>query len=604
MRHNRTMNIARKALLLFSIVLLSSCSEDFLDRPPLNQYTAETYYSSDEAVIKATEPLYNKAWSYYNNNAIIGMGSLRANDTFNPYNNAEFGLFQTTGLTQDVSHAWGAMYTVVTFANAIINNIPRYCYPEVSQEVKNQAMGEAYLMRGVAYFYLLRGWGEVILFEDNNEAANAPIRPLCTEESVLRFVIRDFERAAELLPATVKDNHPSRYAAKALLAKALLAQSGWNKAQRDEQTLQRVVSLCNEVINSGVYALLDDYENLFRPQYNDNEETILAMRWADPLVGSWGTVNALVPTLTFAEVTDVGGWGGNLAPSVDMIDYYNEEPADSFRLRATFFTQGRYYSYIRSENGGYTYTKKWMQNKKGVVGSTADCDGHLKQQASPLNTYIMRYADVFLIKAEALLGNQEQTADPEALRAFNALRLRAKLPARTKPITFEDIIRERRIEFCMEYSNWYDMVTWYRWRPQYMLNFFNNKQHRALIINEGDILRKADNTFSYTGFPVGTWYFSRWDLDTNGDGQNDEVRYWNDGLRDGNGDIVSINGVPQDLEHGYRFNLDSLVRTKLVDGAVTVTLSERNIFIPYPESDVLQNHFFREDPVEYQFEEQ
>ena len=346
----------------------TGCSEDFLDRPPLNQYTAETYYSSDEAVIKATEPLYNKAWSYYNNNAIIGMGSLRANDTFNPYNNAEFGLFQTTGLTQDVSHAWGAMYTVVTFANAIINNIPRYCYPEVSQEVKNQAMGEAYLMRGVAYFYLLRGWGEVILFEDNNEAANAPIRPLCTEESVLRFVIRDFERAAELLPATVKDNHPSRYAAKALLAKALLAQSGWNKAQRDEQTLQRVVSLCNEVINSGVYALLDDYENLFRPQYNDNEETILAMRWADPLVGSWGTVNALVPTLTFAEVTDVGGWGGNLAPSVDMIDYYNEEPADSFRLRATFFTQGRYYSYIRSENGGYTYTKKWMQNKKGVSG--------------------------------------------------------------------------------------------------------------------------------------------------------------------------------------------------------------------------------------------
>ena len=68
---------------IFQILTLSAltlgmagCSEDFLDRPPLNQYTAETFYSSDEAVIKATEPLYNKAWSYYNNNAIIGVNSL------------------------------------------------------------------------------------------------------------------------------------------------------------------------------------------------------------------------------------------------------------------------------------------------------------------------------------------------------------------------------------------------------------------------------------------------------------------------------------------------------------------------------------------------
>lgn len=601
MNKNKFFQILALGTLSLSVM---GCSDDFLDRPPLNQYTAETFYSSDEAVIKATEPLYNKAWSYYNNNAIIGMGSLRANDSFNPYNNAEFALFQTTGLTQDVSHAWGAMYTVVTFANAILNNIPRYCYPEVSEEVKNQALGEAHLMRGVAYFYLLRAWGEVILFEDNDEAAANPIMPLSTEESVLEFIVRDLEAAAELLPAVGKDNHPSLYAAKALLAKVLLAQSGWNKGgTRDEQTLKRVVSLCDEVINSGTYALLDDYENLFRPQYNDNSETILAMRWADPLVGGWGTVNALVATLTFAEVTDVAAWGGNLSATPDMIDYYNEEPADSFRLRATFFTQNRHYDYIRSDEGGYTYKKKWMQNKKGVVGTTADCDGHLKGQASPLNTYIMRYADVFLIKAEALLGNQQQTDDPEALAAFNALRLRAKLPARTKPITFEDILRERRIEFCMEYSNWYDFVTWYRWKPEYMLNFFNNKQHRAYIINENDIIRKDDNTFAYTGFPVGTWYSSVWDYDLNGDGAGDEVRYWSDGLRDTNGEIVTINGVPQDLEHGYKFNLDSLIRAKIPDGAVIVSLSEKNIFMPYPESDVLQNPNFRKDPINYKFDE-
>jgi len=45
--------------------------------------------------------------------------------------------------------------------------------------------------------------------------------------------------------------------------------------------------------------------------------------------------------------------------------------------------------------------------------------------------------------------------------------------------TFSDLIRERRIEFCMEYQNWYDMVTWYRWKPNEMLTYFNYQQYRG-----------------------------------------------------------------------------------------------------------------------------
>lgn len=574
MNKNKFFQILALGTLSLSVM---GCSDDFLDRPPLNQYTAETFYSSDEAVIKATEPLYNKAWSYYNNNAIIGMGSLRANDSFNPYNNAEFALFQTTGLTQDVSHAWGAMYTVVTFANAILNNIPRYCYPEVSEEVKNQALGEAHLMRGVAYFYLLRAWGEVILFEDNDEAAANPIMPLSTEESVLEFIVRDLEAAAELLPAVGKDNHPSLYAAKALLAKVLLAQSGWNKGgTRDEQTLKRVVSLCDEVINSGTYALLDDYENLFRPQYNDNSETILAMRWADPNTGEWGAMNALYSDLAFSEVSDVNVWGGNLTASTDMIDLYNEDPADSFRIRGTFFTPGRHYDYIRTDKGGYTYKHNWMQLKKGVVGAKADVGSHgLAQMASPLNTYIQRLADVYLMKAEAILGNSASTTDPEALAAVNAVRTRAHVKPLTS-LTFMDLVRERRIEFCMEYSNWWSMVTWYRWKPQTMLSYFNNTQHRACEMREGDILENADHTFSYRCIPPGvnTWYI------TDSEGHV----FWNDHLAVSEQDNTPV----QTKKQGYSYDFNSIVK-KYVPTYQPIELSEANIFMPYPESDVIQN---------------
>ena len=576
------------------VLSLSACGDSFLDRKPLHGYTDATYYTSDEALVKAVEPLYNYAWHGFNERAIVGMGSFRANDAWSPYLQGEFARFTITGLSTEIVNAWSSIYMVVSMANQTINDIDTKVGDGVSQSVINQAKGEAMLMRGCAYFYLLRGWGEVILYEDNFDATKMPVRQLSNESSVLKFIVRDFERAAELLPERGSNYHPSRYVAKALLAKALLAQSGWQTDnsrdhQRDEATLGRVVSLCDEVLNCGQYQLLDNYENLFRPQYNDNEETLLAMRWADPLLGEYASNNNLISDLAWSDVTDVNCWGGSLHASVDMLDYYNEEPADSFRLRGTFFTPGRYYSYIWSEKGGYTYNVNWAQAKKGVVGTKADCDGHLATQASPLNTYIIRLADVYLTKAEALLGNQESTSDAQALAAFNATRLRAHLPAKTS-FTLADLIRERRIEFCLEYSNWYDMVTWYRWKPDYMIDFFNNKQHRAFMLNSGDVLRNSDGTFSYRCIFPGSnnWYF----FDSEGH------CLWNDCARAGEND----NTVVKTVRQGYTFNLDSLARSRGADYQ-PIVLSEANIFMPYPESDVIQNRYFNSAPVDYDFGE-
>lgn len=156
-------------------LLTTSCSDDFLDKKPTGQYTAETYYSSDDAVRKGTEPLYNRAWFNFNRRALIGMGSYRANDAWNPYVSSEFALFQVTGLTSDLSLAWSALYNVVTMSNATLKNIQDYCSSDVSESVKNAGMGECYLMRGWAYFYLLRGWGPNILFEDNQKMIDNPV---------------------------------------------------------------------------------------------------------------------------------------------------------------------------------------------------------------------------------------------------------------------------------------------------------------------------------------------------------------------------------------------------------------------------------------------
>mgnify|MGYP002659751080 FL=1 len=590
----KTKHILMASALAATALMTTSCGSDFLDKTPSGNYTAPTFYSSDAAVRKGVEPLFNKAWFNFNRRALIGMGSFRANDGWNPYVNAEFANFKVTALTEELGLAWSALYNVVTMSNATLANLEEYCTNGVTPSVKQAAEGECYLMRGWAYFYLLRGWGDNILFEDNNKLVHTPIQPLNTEADVLKFIVRDFRKAVELLPETGTDHHPSKYAAKAALAKALLAQSGWEEGsttdhQRNEATLKEVKKLCDEVINSGQYSLMNNYEDLFKAQNNDNSETVLAMRWASPNSGEWGAMNATYSDLAFSEVTDVNVWGGNLSPSCDMLDYYNEDPADSIRRKATWFSPNSYYSYIKKADGGYTYKHNWMQCKKGVLGTKNDVEpAALAQMASPLNTYIQRLADVYLMKAEAILGNNESTSDPEALAAFDAVHNRARVEAvHPTSITLMDLIRERRIEFCMEYFNWWDMVTWYRWKPQTMLNFFNRQQHRAFEIRENSLYRNSNGTFSYRVIPpgTGTWYIT----------DEEGHVYWNDKLAESENDNTAIK-----VDGGYTYNVNELV-SKYVTGYQAVVLNENNIFMPYPESDVIQNKYLSMPAQPYDF---
>ncbi len=604
------------ASLLAGGTLTTGCSDSFLEKTPSNDYTAETFYSSDAAVMKAIEPLYNYAWFNYNYRAMIGMGSIRANDGWNPYLNPEFATFQVTGLSTELTNAWASFYMVVSMSNQLISDINTYCTDAVSEEVKNLALGEAYLMRGTAYFYLVRAWGDVIVYEDNEALTASPVQPLTKEEDVLRFVIRDYKRAMELLPTSSTSMHATKYTAEALCAKATLALSGWNNGgQRDETMLKEVIAMCDDVLQNGPYSLLPNYEDLFKYDYNNfsmqNAETLLAMHWADPSTGSWGNMSANLSDLAWSGSSDVTVWGGIYA-SVDMIDLYNEDVSDSIRFHATFCTPGAYYSYWDTgndlvaaadktpENGypqatGYLYKKKFCQLKKWIPGTKADCQGHLAQMASPLNTYIMRLADVYLIEAEAILGNSDTTSDAKGLAAINAVRSRAGV----KPLTsygLDELIKERRKEFCMEYQNWYDMVTWYRWKPQYMLNYFNNKQHRAFMINEGDVLYNADRTISYRTFcnrQSGPWYIYDYNATINGK-TYEKVCYWNDCLRDGDTEDIILT-----KEDGYTYDVDQLSRGQ--DGYDPVTLNEQNIFMPYPEADVLRNPYFKQAAQSYDF---
>lgn len=558
-----------KILSLAGLIGLSSamtgCSDDFLEITPGSNYTGESFYTSDKAVLKAGEPLYNRAWFNFNSKGMLYIGSYRANDGWAPYNDkGAFAQFKTTPLSEGLVESWSSLYLVVTMSNSIIYDLSHNCGNEVSAEARNRVLGEAYLMRGIAYFYMVRTWGPSILFEDNTKVISAPQRPLNPEEDVLKFVIRDLRKAAELLPPTGANGRVSSYGAKAMLAKALLAHSGWNKVERDQNELNECIALCEDVIDNSGNALMDNFEDLFRYQYNNNCETLIAMQWADPLLAEWGEGNYLNTDLAFSDVCDVRCWGGTVQPSMDIVDYFNNGHFGQKRWIATFFSEGNYYPYIKSQHGGFYYTKKSLTCKKGVVGSLEDNDGKLAYRFSPLNTYVLRLADVYLTHAEASLGNKAELTSGRGLESFNTIRRRAEV-AELESIDFRTIVRERRIEFCMEYSNWFDMVSWYRWKPQEMLKFFNEEQHRAYRITPNKVIK--------INMPDGSFKL------------NYDVEY------------KSMYRLLDNGEDNPKFDLAKITNHD------DVILSETTIFLPYPEVDVLQNPYLSKEPQPYDFGE-
>ena len=542
-----------KIVFLFLAVagVLTGCKDSFLDRVPESSYVDATYYTSDEALEMATAPLYNRAWFDYNQRAIVPLGSLRANDGYNPYMNPEFTTFRVTALHTSLSQAWSSFYSVVTMANSVINAVNTQTSDDVSEEAKVTAIGEARLMRACSYFYMLRLWGPVILIEDNQALVNNPVLPLNREEDVFQFIINDLTYAAEHLPNTAGTGRATAWAAKGMLAKDYLARSGWRKGgQRDTGDLELAKQYAGDVCENSGLNLLPEYEDLFKYKFNNNEESLLAMQWV-PL-GEWGTANTLYADLAFStEVTGgVNVWGGGLNASIEMLQQY--ELGDTIRRNATFFTQGTYYDYICIADGGYTYTGTSAPIKKGVVGGPDDDnDGYVQSMSSPLNTYILRLADVYLTYAEACLGNDASLSAGPGLTYFNKVRERAKIPVKTS-ITLDDIIRERRCEFAMEYCNWYDMVSWYCWQPQKMLDLFNN-QYRGYTCS---VITKDKKGYLHFGA-----------YDTDG--------------------VTLLEGPENWSEPGFEIFVQD----------------DKDIFMPYPESDVIQNPLLNEEPVPYEFNE-
>lgn len=473
----RFFNLYKICSLALALTMLASCAEEFTNRPPEDTISLDSYYSTNEQVTSATNGMYARTWFQFHNKFFFAVAEVGSGNMYTGSSDVNaMRTFSLNGSDPELVNGWSSLWANIAQANLIINFLPDRVGPGVSPEVLQNTIGEAYFMRATAYFYLVRLWGDVPIIENNLDFASNPVINKNRIEDVYTLIEMDYQAAIEnLYDKTRSSNYTanarvSKGSAKAMLAKVYLYQQRYSDARQ----------MAEEVINSGEFKLLGgeslpdkSFGDLFTYPNNNNEESIFAIQWVtDGNYGSASNCNTQFGISTAAITTSNASYGGVFGPSQDAIFNIYTEPGD-VRRKETIMMPGDEYPNIKvrinsgtEEQTGFIVPEADQIGGQGAGAAIKKyCIGIVNGDVTgPIdawnmmenNTYLMRYADLLLIHAEAILGGAGSTSDASALSSYNAVRNRAGLPS-VSSFTFDELFLERRRELCFEGDYWFDL---------------------------------------------------------------------------------------------------------------------------------------------------
>ena len=471
----------------------TSC-EDFLDRPTEDNYNVSNFYQNDEQCIQGVNYLYNSPW-YDFQRGFIKIGEVMSGNMY--WGSSPYMDFSVNGTDQDLINMSYSLWAANGHANTVYSNLQA---ANASEAVKNQCMGECLTWKALAYFFLVRTFGDVPIVHDNNADLTSGTyneKFKVKRANVYEYIVMTLEKAIELLPETAAPGRIDKYCAEGLLAKVYLTKAGVTGSLNADD-LANAAKYAKDVIDNSGRSLLPVYSDIFRLKNNRSEESLIAWRWSsgrDP----WTQQNTLQSDLAMVGFDEFGDcWGGYGGPSVDLqlafgVDVLanpDSRTDTDTRRQATMMLPGDVYSYFWTDKGGFDYLKfiydaeygkggpggtlqspTGANNVKHLYGNANDhvegAGTSAQNMASSLATHILRLADVYLIYAEAMIGTGTSTTDESALAAFNAVRNRAIPGAEPKTsITWDDVWKERRLELAGEGDRWYDFVRLSYYNPQ------------------------------------------------------------------------------------------------------------------------------------------
>ncbi len=505
-------NIAKKAIWVAAILsmgmTMNSC-EDMLDTKPQGTFTDEQI--GDEEALDLMTSAYASLLNHYfgNNESFAGpinnwVFDVRSDDalkggdgvTMEGYiHQLEIGNVQSDN--DVVTFKWRNNYYSISRCNTAIRGIQ--ASTSISDQEKNSYVAEMKTLRAYFYFDMLRIFEKFPYFDETVVNPSECRADQYSREQIAEFIKQDLRDSYEILPPTQAEvGRFNRYVAAALLARVDLFTSDWAEAE----------AYAGYVIDSHQYELYPNFLDMSKPEYNNQYESILAIQFSSANSPDQYNYNNCL-NCTWSEGNLYGNGDDFYLASQDLVNafrtdenglpYLDGAPDDQNVDRADFegnidprldFTVGRIGMPWRS----HQYNEKWCRNlelygqysgKKPYPAPESPYvkPGIVPWGASSLNGLLIRYADVLLMKAEALI---EQNKDLEEARTLiNDVRRKAarSVDASYEPIDCNPMVAsykvseypatgwnqdyarkavrmERRLELAMEGLRWFDLVRW------------------------------------------------------------------------------------------------------------------------------------------------
>lgn len=405
---------------------LAGCNK-FLDIKPQSEITGANFYQlasdAESGLIGCYDALQPD--SYYGFD-IETYGDVTSDNAYaggdNPAN-IQMDNFNTDANNPNISRDWNQIYQAIGRTNDVIDNVSKMDAKTFQGDRKNEILGEAKFLRGLHYFNLVRIFGTVPLITaqlkdtkpENINAGNSTIDAIYTQ------ITKDLTDAISNLPKDNATGRATKGAAEGLLAKVYLTNKNWLKA----------ADFCGQTMLLNKYSLVSNYDNLWSGK--NTTESLFEVQFTG------GTEGNTMPDLFLPYPLATYEFLKFSTPTEDMIAAY--EPNDQRKAASIIFAT-QYYG----TNFPHVYK---YRNAAGF--------------AAPTNVPVLRYADVLLMKAEAL--NETSYPNTEALDLLNRIRNRAGLTINKTFVDYPSqdalriaIAKERRVELAFEGHRWFDLL--------------------------------------------------------------------------------------------------------------------------------------------------
>ena len=499
----------------------TSCN-DFIEVEPEGVINEELAMENPEKMVTSAYAMLGDCWYSYPFN-LWPYGDVASDDclkggsgtTDTGYHPME--IWSTlTSTPGEFDELWYRLYCAISRCNRALVSVAEYGEEKLGAEKARQRDAEVRFLRAHFYFKLITMFRQIPWIDEQvykNNTQEQTRNDEFTYEQLFQKIINDFKVAYDVLPANQADGgRVNKIAAASYLAKCYLTLA-WGDgyeatngvAHINQEYMQKVVEYTNDVVSSQ-YGYLEDFGDIFLPEYKNSKESIFAVQcsdykddnttfgranWSNMLNGCWGmwscgwdfhkpsqnlvsafkTKNGLPDFDNYDKTIDypVNGapttqkWDPRLFHTVGMPTFpYKYEEA---------YTMTKGNSRTPNTYGYYTSLKEVPQRSKGETYSSP-------WQAFDMNDYVLRYSDVMLMRAEALIETGQLA---EARTIINDIRQRAKNSVAKHiqyaadqceialyPTTYfndKETARkclqwERRLELAMENGRYFDLRRW------------------------------------------------------------------------------------------------------------------------------------------------